>query len=299
MALPRLKSLAWLLGKRLGVEIRRLPKEKERGGYYSILPPPAADHVERARRMFSISFPISPNCPLSASEVEERLDSFYWHYPFEFGGRLVEADWEPGRGLHGRHYGRYLHIFPSLLSLTGGVLTGRSVLDVGCNCGFWSLQARRLGAERVLGIEGSQRNVDQANLILELTGIDGVRFEQGNAYELSRERLGEYDIVFYFGLLYHLAHPVLALERLYETTGQLAVVDTTVIRDSRAVCRIRTDTPHEQNHPNRLAMIPSRAAVAAMLRHVGFRRVVLIPNGPATPPPDYESGRRATFVAEK
>jgi hypothetical protein len=39
--------------------------------------------------------------------------------------------------------------------------------------------------------------------------------------------------------------------------------------------------------------------VAAMLRHVGFRMVMLIPNAPATPPLDYETGKRATFVAHK
>jgi 2-polyprenyl-3-methyl-5-hydroxy-6-metoxy-1,4-benzoquinol methylase len=299
IVLPRLKTLAQGLGKRFGVQIRRLPKEDETGEDYSLLPPPTQELVELAKEVFSVSFQISPNCRLAKSEIEARLNSFYWHYPFEFGGQLVEADWEPGRGLHGRHYGRYLHIFPALLSRTGGTLQGKSVLDVGCNCGFWSLQARRLGAEAVLGIEGSQRNVDQANLILELTGIDRIRYEQGNAYDLSRERYGEYDVVFHFGLLYHLEHPVLALQRLYETTGHLAVIDTTVIQDTKPLCSVKTDRPHEQNYSNRLAMIPSRTAVAAMLRHVGFRAVMLIPNAPESPPPDYDSGRRVTFVAEK
>jgi 2-polyprenyl-3-methyl-5-hydroxy-6-metoxy-1,4-benzoquinol methylase len=301
----RRMTLRWLkyrvrgLSRVLGFEIRALPKQTDSAAAYSVLTPPAAAIVEQAKRAFTISFPISPQCSLTPSEIDERLDSFYWHYPFEFGGRLVEADWEPGKGLYGRHYQRYLHIFPALLSLTGGSLTGKTVLDVGCNCGFWSLQAHRLGATSVLGIEGSQRNVDQANFVLELTGTDRIEVEQGNAYELSRERHGEFDLVLYFGLLYHLEHPVLALERLHETTAELAVVDTTVVRDSRATCRIKTDVVHEQNYSNRLAMVPSRAAVVAMLRHVGFRRVMLIPNAPTRPPFDYESGRRATFVAHK
>jgi SAM-dependent methyltransferase len=294
-----LKYLVRRLSRVLGVEIRRLPKRKESAAGYSVLTPPTAEIVERAKSAFTVSFPISPRCSLAPAEIDERLDSFYWHYPFEFGGRLVEADWEPGKGLYGRHYRRYLHIFPALLSMTGGSLTGKTVLDVGCNCGFWSLQARRLSAESVLGIEGSQKNVDQANFVLELTGIDGIRFEQGNAYELSRERHGEFDVVLYLGLLYHLEHPVLALERLYETTAKLAVIDTTVVPDSGALCRIHTDVAHEQNYSNRLAMIPSRAAVAAMLHHVGFRTVMLIPNAPETPPFDYQSGRRAVFVAHK
>ena len=299
VALSRLKYLVRRLSRLSGFEVRRLPKRKEGAAGYSMLTPATAEIVEQAKSRFSVSFPISPHCSLAPTEIEERLNSFYWHYPFEFGGRSVEADWQPGKGIHGRHYRRYLHIFPALLSMTGGSLTGETVLDVGCNCGFWSLQARRLGAQSVLGIEGSQENVDQANFILELTGIDGIRFEQGSAYELSRERHGEFDIVFYLGLLYHLEHPVLALERLYETTADLAVVDTTVVPDSGVLCRIKADVVHEQNYSNRLAFVPSRAAVAAMLRHVGFRTVMLVPNGPATPPSDYESGRRATFIAQK
>jgi tRNA (mo5U34)-methyltransferase len=298
-------TLRWLkyrvgrLSRILGFEIRRLPKRKESAAGYSVLTPPTREIVDQAKSAFTVSFPISPQCSLAPAGIDERLDSFYWHYPFEFGGRLVEADWEPGKGLYGRHYWRYLHIFPALLSMTGGSLTGKTVLDVGCNCGFWSLQARRLGAESVLGIEASQENVDQANFVLELTGMEGIRFERGNAYELSRERHGEFDVVLYLGLLYHLEHPVLALERLYETTAELAVVDTTVVPDSGALCRIQTDVVHEQNYSNRLAMIPSRAGVAAMLRHVGFRTVILIPNAPARPPFDYESGRRVAFVAQK
>jgi 2-polyprenyl-3-methyl-5-hydroxy-6-metoxy-1,4-benzoquinol methylase len=299
VALSRLKYLVRRLSRLSGFEVRRLPKRKESAAGYSMLTPATAEIVEQAKSRFSVSLPISPHCSLAQAEIEERLDSFYWHYPFEFGGRFVEADWEPGKGIHGRHYRRYLHIFPALLSMRGGSLTGATVLDVGCNCGFWSLQARRLGAESVLGIEASQENVDQANFILELTGIGGIRFEQGSAYEVSRERHGEFDVVLYLGLLYHLEHPVLALERLYETTAELAVVDTTVVPDSGVLCRIQADVVHDQNYSNRLAFVPSRAAVAAMLRHVGFRKVVLVPNAPATPPPDYESGRRATFIAQK
>jgi 2-polyprenyl-3-methyl-5-hydroxy-6-metoxy-1,4-benzoquinol methylase len=280
-----------------GVEIRR--PSRTQFASVPVLSPPSREYVEQAKENFSVSFGISRQCSLTPAEIEEGIKSFRWHYAFEFGDRLVEADWKSFKGLRGRHYQRYLHIFPSLLSLTGGTLAGKTVLDIGCNCGFWSLQARNSGADSVLGVEASERNVEQGRFILDITGIDGIRIEQGTAYDVSRERHGEFDVVFFFGLLYHLEHPVLALERLYDTTRGLAVIDTTIVRDSRALCRIKTDAVHDQNYPNRLAMVPSLGAVAAMLEHVGFRRVVLLPNEPTTPPRDYVSGSRVTFIAEK
>src|SRR5262249_6352591 len=47
-----------------------------------------------------------------------------------------------------------------------------------------------------------------------------------SVYELSRERLGSFDIVFFMGVLYHLKHPLLGLERVCEMTGDFAVIET-------------------------------------------------------------------------
>lgn len=284
------------LRKTLGIEIRRVGRKRGAAGIET-LPPPSPELVEHAERVFSASFPVSPSCPLPPDEIERRIASYYWHYPFRFGDRLVEADWEPAGGLDGRHFQRHLHVFPALLSRTGGSLEGKTVVDVGCNCGFWSIQARLAGAESVLGIEASEENVDQARFILDVTGLEGIEFEVGNAYDVSHERYGEFDVALYFGLLYHLEHPVLALERLYEVTRQLAVVDTTIVRDRTAVCRLHRDKVHEQNYSNRLRMVPSRSAVAMMLRHAGFREVLLVPRSRENLPPDYLNGNRETFIA--
>lgn len=286
---------------RLGLEVHRVGGDEQNGGSRELetLPPPGAEAVVRAENSFSAEFPHVPGLPLAQDEIERRIQSYYWHYPFRFGDRYVEADWKPGRGLHGRHYRRYLHLFPALLSVSGGSLEGKSVLDVGCNCGFWSIQARLAGAASVLGIEASAENVEQARFVRELTGLDGIEFEVGSAYDLSKERHGEFDVVLYFGLLYHLEHPVLGLERLAEVTKELALVDTTIVRDRGPVCHVVPDEVHEQNYSNRLAMVPSRTAVARMLRHAGFARVLAVPRTTEPLPPDYAAGIREAYVALK
>jgi 2-polyprenyl-3-methyl-5-hydroxy-6-metoxy-1,4-benzoquinol methylase len=285
--------------RRLGLEVHRVggPGTNSSSNELDMLPAPGPDAVSRAEASFSAEFPLAPD--ISAEELEQRITSYYWHYPFRFGDRYVEADWEPGKGLHGRHYRRYLHLFPGLLSAAGGSLEGKTVLDVGCNCGFWSIQARLAGARSVLGVEASTENVEQARFIKEVTGLDGIDFEVASAYDLSRERHGEFDVVLYFGLLYHLEHPVLGLERLADVTRELALVDTTIVRDRGPVCHVVPDAVHEQNYSNRLAMVPSRTAVARMLRHAGFSRVLAVPRTTEPLPPDYASGTREAYVSLK
>ena len=287
--------------RRLGLEVHRVGGPGTNGSSKELgtLPAPGPEVVSRAEASFSAEFPLAPDLGLSADELERRITSYYWHYPFRFGERYVEADWEPGKGLRGRHYRRYLHLFPALLSAAGGSLEGKTVLDVGCNCGFWSIQARLAGAKSVLGVEASAGNVEQARFITDVAGLDGIEFEVASAYDLSKERHGEFDLVLYFGLLYHLEHPVLGLERLAEVTRELALVDTTIVRDRGPVCHVIPDAVHEQNYSNRLAMVPSRTAVARMLRHAGFARVLAVPKTTEPLPPDYAAGTREAYVALK
>jgi predicted RNA methylase len=283
-AAGRVRRSAKRVLRRLGLEVHRVGGPGSNGGSPELetLPAPGPEAVSRAEASFSAEFPLAPDLSLSPEELERRIASYYWHYPFRFGDRYVEADWEPGRGLHGRHYHRYLHLFPALLSAAGGSLEGKTVLDVGCNCGFWSIQARLAGAKSVLGVEASAGNVEQARFITEVAGLDGIDFEVASAYDLSKERHGEFDVVLYFGLLY-----------------QLALVDTTIVRDRGPVCHVIPDAVHEQNYSNRLAMVPSRTAVARMLRHAGFARVLAVPRTTEPLPPDYASGTREAYVGLK
>jgi 2-polyprenyl-3-methyl-5-hydroxy-6-metoxy-1,4-benzoquinol methylase len=267
------------------------------------LPLPSAEMVERAAGYFANTFPISPNCGLSEAEIGKRLKDYFWHYPFKFGDFSVEADELHFRGLQGRHYKRYFHIFPALLSLTGGSLSSQTVLEIGCNAGFWTLQARRAGAASVLGLDISAKNVEQASFIRDLIGMDGIEYRVTNAQELSRDAVGEFDVTFFLGVLYHLDKPIQALEHLYDVTKRWAVVDTTLARsdvpDGVPILKVEEDDVHEQNVSNRIALVPSKSAVPLLLKHVGFREVFWIQNASKDLPLDYLTGARMTFIAVK
>jgi tRNA (mo5U34)-methyltransferase len=265
------------------------------------LPPPPAELVQRVASSFSDTFPIADQVELSSTEIEQGLQRYDWFYHFNFGGTEVGPNPGAPKEIRG-HYQRYLHIFPSVLSLTNGTLAGNRILDVGCNAGFWSLQAKRLGASSVLGIDSSEDDISQARFVAQLTGIRDLEYQTVNAYDIAKDALGDFDITFFLGLLYHLDSPVFALRKLYEVTKKFAIIDTQLTNSDIAMLKIDDDTAaryHAQSYTNTLALIPSESAVLFMLKSVGFRDVFLIPNHPNTRHELYVAHRWGTFIAYK
>ncbi|MGH2728832.1 MAG: class I SAM-dependent methyltransferase [Actinomycetota bacterium] len=276
------------------------PEQLEALSSCPTLPEPPPELVERVRGLYSYSFPISPECRLSREEIDRRIDEAFWSSPFEFGGRAVPQ--KIAKGPFGYEHKRFMHMFPALLSMTGGSLEGRSVLDVASHVGFWSVQARAAGADRVVGVEAAAKSVEVAKFVLEITGLDRISFAQQNAYDLSPETPGLFDVTLYLGLLYHLDKPVSALERLAAVTRQLAVVDTQVVPNPWPITLLGPEAPHKQTgpfHSNVLKMIPSRGAVVLMLKHAGFREVYYVGKGTKDLPDAYRQDRRETFIAVK
>jgi tRNA (mo5U34)-methyltransferase len=104
-------------------------------------------------------------------------------------------------------------------------LTGWRVLDIGCNAGFYSFELARRGAE-VTGLDIDPHYLAQARWAAREYGLQGsVEFRQGSVYELAacRER---FDLVWFLGVLYHLRHPLLALDILRGITRRQMVLQT-------------------------------------------------------------------------
>jgi len=104
-------------------------------------------------------------------------------------------------------------------------LTGKRVLDIGCWDGFFSFEAERHGAEVVAVDCWRPEKFFEAHSILN----SRVEFREMSVYEITRDKLGSFDIVFFLGVIYHLQHPLLALQRVCEVTGEIAVIESHVI----------------------------------------------------------------------
>jgi tRNA (mo5U34)-methyltransferase len=104
-------------------------------------------------------------------------------------------------------------------------LTGWRALDVGCNAGFYTFELAKRGAT-VLGIDMDEHYLRQARWAADAFGLEErVEFERRQVYELARS--GErFDLVLFLGVLYHLRHPLLALDILAGKAKRLFVLQT-------------------------------------------------------------------------
>ena len=118
---------------------------------------------------------------------------------------------------------------------------GRSVLDIGCNAGFYAIEMKRRGADRVLGIDSDERYLAQARFAAEVEGAD-IEFRRMSVYELAK--LGErFDLVLFMGVLYHLRHPLLALDLLHEHVVGDMLVFQSMLRGSGDTGAVEPDYP--------------------------------------------------------
>jgi tRNA (mo5U34)-methyltransferase len=105
-------------------------------------------------------------------------------------------------------------------------LTGKRVLDIGCWDGWFSFECERRGAE-VIAIDCWDNPRFRQMHAIYRSKVD---YRVMDMYELTPQRLGYFDIVLFMGVLYHLKHPLLALERVCELTTDLAAIDSFILR---------------------------------------------------------------------
>ncbi|MGP0072893.1 MAG: DUF1698 domain-containing protein [Bryobacteraceae bacterium] len=157
-------------------------------------------------------------------------------------------------------------------------LRGKRVLDIGAWDGWFSFEMERRGAE-VLAID----NWDNPRFHEMHAKLDSrVEYRQMDMYELTPQRIGRFDIVLFMGVLYHLKHPLLALERVCALTTDMAAVDSFIIREKhrpgenmeeRAVMEFYETTEFGGQTDNWVG--PSLACLLAFCRTAGFARVEL------------------------
>lgn len=110
-------------------------------------------------------------------------------------------------------------------------LTGKSVLDVGAWDGFFSFEAERRGASRVVAIDASWTGGDGGptkygfNLAHRALGSK-VEAHHMSVYDLDPARLGTFDVVLFLGVLYHVRDPMGSLDRVRSVTRGVAIIET-------------------------------------------------------------------------
>jgi tRNA (mo5U34)-methyltransferase len=217
---------------------------------------------------------------LSREEIRRRVDALgpWFHNldlkgvstaPSHFLGDYPQVKWR-----------RFAGVIPDNLQ-------GKTVLDIGCNAGFYAMEMKRRGAERVLGLDTDDEYLAQARFAAEVTGLK-IEFRKMSAYDVGQ--LGEqFDLVIFMGVFYHLRHPLLALDLVHEHVARDLLLFQSMLRGSSQVGTVERDydfwTTSQFDNPGYPKMhfiehkyaddptnwwAPNRACVEAMLRSAGF-----------------------------
>ncbi|MFD2648911.1 TIGR04290 family methyltransferase [Devosia albogilva] len=217
---------------------------------------------------------------LSTAEIQSRIEALGpWFHNIEIGGVRTAPNHFLGDYPH-QKFRKFADAIPADLS-------GKSVLDIGCNAGFYSIEMKRRGAERVLGIDFDDKYLNQARFAAEVAEAD-IEFAKLSVYDVGA--LGEkFDLVIFMGVLYHLRHPLLALDLIREHVAGDLMLFQSMQRGSTEILPLEGNYPFTDTHmfdepgypklhfiEHRYAddptnwWAPNSAAAEAMLRSSGF-----------------------------
>jgi tRNA (mo5U34)-methyltransferase len=160
-------------------------------------------------------------------------------------------------------------------------LSGMTVLDIGCNAGFFSVAAKRLGADHVVGIDMSPGFLKQAEFVSDVLELD-LEFHRMSVYEVSK--LGKkFDVVFCLGLIYHCADPVKAAESIAGVTGRFAVVESALMSGGPAerplwelVFPGYASLAGEKGERHYNWWFPNMAGLVKLFQGIGFKDVAIM-----------------------
>lgn len=163
-------------------------------------------------------------------------------------------------------------------------LTGKSVLDVGTWDGYMTWECERRGAQKVVAVDSFVWSAERTAAVTGATGRAGfdLAHEAYNSkaqavvcevLDLSPAALGTFDIVLFLGVLYHMRHPLMALERVAAMTHDLLILESHISGEVNHLPVMRFYPGNELNGDSSNWWGPNLTCIKAMLHDVGFDEV--------------------------
>ncbi len=238
------------------------------------------------------------------TELQQMADSVpFWFHSIDLGEGVVTKGFKSAKQQE-----------DELKALRLPDLTGVSVLDIGAWDGFFSFEAERRGAARVLALDHFVWSLDihalarywkecreqgitpkqpQTIPVLwhpsKLPGKRGfdtahralnskVEFLVSDFMEMDLDKLGVFDVVLYLGVLYHMQNPFQALQRVAAVTGHVAIIESEAVVfpgfEKHAICEFFESGELQGDETNWWA--PNEKALVGMCRAAGFKQVQVI-----------------------
>ena len=211
---------------------------------------------------------------------------------------IAAATGSTGRPFDQRHYlelnrarGETIR---QLLAALRPVVKMTTALDVGCGLGFFAslLEASGLAIQ---GFDGRLENVIEAR-----RRFPRIPFAERDIEDPGIVRLGEFDLVLCFGLLYHLENPMLAIRHLRALTGRGLLLESMCVPGRAATMMIRDEPRQEDQSLTETAMYPTEACLVKMLYRSGFAavyRAATLPDHDEFRETDWNARRRTVLFA--
>ncbi len=227
----------------------------------------------RLSRTLIVPSQTPPKSGMNREQVKNKMIQvrFWWH-SIELGHGLVTPGHQGDLNYPTSAYQLVRNLkFPESFK-------GTSVLDIGAWDGYFSFEAEKRGANKVLAIDNFYRDR------LEETATQGfevakeilaskVEFKKASVYDLNPETFGLFDTVFFFGVFYHLKHPLLALEKVYSVTKEMMILETHYepYWDGKKPLAVFYEKAEVNNDPTTFWGFNEQGLLAAV-RSVGFKR---------------------------
>jgi tRNA (mo5U34)-methyltransferase len=209
-----------------------------------------------------------------ATVTQAEVDALKWFHSIDFGN-----------GVFAKGKTKTLQAIDSEASVIfkHGV-AGKTVMDIGAWDGAYSFQSLRRGAKEVLAVDSfiwaghlkgyGKHTFDFANAAL---GAD-IPSRLGDIYHMTPREYGIHDVVLFMGVLYHLKHPLLALENLADLTHEYAVIETATGHNGNPIPFMQFIPDASLNGDGSNWCLPNTACVEAWLLTAGFKRVETTPH---------------------
>ncbi|MET3763022.1 methyltransferase domain-containing protein [Sphingomonas sp. UYEF23] len=180
-----------------------------------------------------------------------------------------------------------------------GDLIGKSVLDIGAWDGFFSYEAERRGAGRVLATDhfcwsgpgwGNRDGFD----FIHRARDSQVESLDIDVLDLSPEALGTFDVVLFLGVLYHVKDPYSCLEAAARMCSDHLIIETVTALPLEPLPAMRLYKPGELGGDPTNFWAPNLPALEVMLENFGFTSVEFLAS-PASPKHPLTRSRIATM----
>jgi len=147
----------------------------------------------------------------------------------------------------------------SLLTNLRQKLELHTAVDIGCGVGYFSAFLHEMGFE-VVGVDGRKDNVREAQ-----ARHPQVPFEHGNLEDPAILSRGPFDLVFCFGLIYHLENPLLAIRHLRLLTSKPLLIESMCAPGYQPWMFLREEPRLEAQSLTHLAFYRTESCLAKML----------------------------------